>query len=74
MPIRPLSRERTWLFPPTLEELIPVDHPARFVAAFVQELDRATWAKLEVAVDGDPLGGPAYDPRGPCCASGSMDS
>ena len=67
MPIRPLSRERTWLFPPTLEELIPVDHPARFVAAFVQELDRATWAKLEVAVDGDPLGGPAYDPRALLC-------
>jgi transposase len=67
VPIRPLSRERTWLFPPTLEELIPSDHPARFVAAFVEELDRATWAKLEVAVDGDPLGAPSYDPRALLC-------
>lgn len=64
MPIRPLSRDRTWLFPPTLEELIPGDHPARFVAAFVEELDRATWARMEVAIDGDPLGAPSYDPRG----------
>lgn len=67
MPIRPLSRDRTWLFPPTLEELIPADHPARFLAAFVDELDRATWARMDVAVDGDPLGTPSYDPRALLC-------
>lgn len=63
MPIRPWSRQCTWLFPPTLEELIPADHPARFVVSFVEELDRSAWLKMEVVVDGDPLGAPSYDPR-----------
>lgn len=67
MPIRPLSRERTWLLPPSLDELIPADHPARFVAAFVAELSRADWARLEIPVDGDPLGAPGYDPRALLC-------
>jgi len=64
MPIRTLSREDTWLLPPTLDELIPPNHPARFVGAFVQALDRADWAGLEIAAEGDRLGAPSYDPRG----------
>ena len=63
VPVRPLSRDRTWLFPPTLDELIPADHPARFVAAFLNALDRAAWSRMEIALDGDPLGAPSYDPR-----------
>lgn len=67
MPIRPLSRERSWMLPPTLDELVPLDHPARFVAEFVQALKRSEWATMEIAIDGDPLGAPSYDPHTLLC-------
>ena len=63
MPLRPLNREQSWLFPPTLNELLRDDHPARFVAEFVDGLDQAEWAEMGVTLDGDPLGAPAYHPR-----------
>jgi transposase/IS5 family transposase len=63
MPLRPLNREQAWLLPPTLGELIPDDHPSRFVAAFVDSLDRAAWVELGIGPDGEPLGAPAYHPR-----------
>ena len=46
-----------------LDELLPSDHPARFVAEFVDALDREDWAELRLAIDGDALGAPAYHPR-----------
>ncbi len=64
MPLRPLSRNETWLLPPTLDELIPQDHAVRFVAAFVDGLDRAMWAEMGIELDGEALGAPAYHPRG----------
>ncbi|MBI2958301.1 MAG: transposase, partial [Chloroflexi bacterium] len=63
MPVYPLNREKTWLLPPTLDELIPADHPARFVAVFVDGLEQSFWAEMEVSLDGDPLGAPSYHPR-----------
>ena len=63
MPLRPLNREQSWLFPPTLDELLADDHPARFVAEFVDGLDRAQWVEMGIGLDGEPLGAPAYHPR-----------
>jgi transposase len=63
MPQRPLNREQGWLLPPSLEELVPADHPARFVAAFVDALGRRDWGELGVAAEGSALGAPSYAPR-----------
>ena len=63
MPLRDIGREQMWLLPPSLDELLPLDHPARFVAEFVDALDREGWAELGVEIEGDPLGAPAYHPR-----------
>ena len=67
MPLRDMDRERIWLLPPSLDELLPLDHPARFVAEFVDGLDREGWAELGVEIEGDPRGAPAYHPRALLC-------
>jgi transposase len=63
MPVRSFNREQTWLLPPTLDELIPDDHPARFVASIVDNLDVTTWQKMKISLEGDDLGAPQYHPR-----------
>ena len=63
MPLREMGREQIWMLPPTLDELLPLEHPARFVAEFVDALDREDWAELGVDIEGDSMGAPAYHPR-----------
>ena len=50
MRFREMNRELIWLLPPTLDELVPCDHPARVVAEFVDAPDLEEWAKFEVDV------------------------
>ena len=63
MPWREWDREQVWLMPPSLDEVLADDHPARLVAAFVDSLTAAEWAELGVDLGGQPLGAPAYHPR-----------
>jgi transposase len=64
MPSREINRQQTWLFPPTLDEMINNDHPARFIASLVDSLDSAFWLKMNIRLEGDPLGAPSYNARG----------
>jgi len=63
MPLRAISREQGWLLPPSVDELVGEDHPARFVAAFVEALDRTALGEMGIDADGEELGAPAYPPR-----------
>jgi transposase len=63
MPHRPFHRNQNWLLPPDTDSLLPADHPARFVAAFVEALGPDDWRELEIARESHPLGVPAYHPE-----------
>lgn len=55
------SRHQQMMFPPTLDELIPADHPCRVIEAFVGRLDFA--ALGFVRAEPAETGRPGYDPR-----------
>jgi transposase len=63
MPQRPFAREQAYLVPPSLDDWLPPEHPARFAAAFVDELTPSDWAGLGVAVTSDPVGAARFAPR-----------
>ena len=67
MPLRPFNRDQAFLLPPVLDNLVPGDHPARFVAEFVGALDRAQWTEMGVDLNGDGLGAPAYHAQALLC-------
>ncbi len=53
MPVRPNTRGQSWLLPPSLEEVIPARHTARFIAGFLEQLDlRALGLRKVPAVRG----------------------
>ena len=62
MPVRLFSRHSQWLFPPRVDELVSQDHPVRFIAALVDQMDEAAWRGLGVVPRGEREGAPAYDP------------
>ena len=65
MPYREvLAREQGFLLPPTLEDYLPDDHPARFVAEFAASLDLAG---LGLLVEAAAAGRPRYRPEHLLC-------
>jgi len=51
-------KNQTWLFPPSIEELIPEDHVCYLVESFIESLD---FSVFEIKYDG--AGHPGYHPR-----------
>lgn len=62
MTLRSLNREQTWLLPPSLDELISSNHPARYIATFIDSQEHV-WSEMGIPMEGEIMGAPAYHPR-----------
>lgn len=59
--LKGIDREQTMLFPVSLEEMIPKEHPVRIIDLFIQTLDLERLEFIQVVAAGE--GRPAYDPK-----------
>ena len=60
MPFISYSRDQDWLLPPSLGELIPADHPVRFIAEVVDQLP---WDEVGISHLPKSEGKPSYPPQ-----------
>jgi len=60
MPFKSYSRDQDWLLPPSLGELIPGDHPVRFIAEVVDQLP---WDRVGISHMPQSEGQPSYPPQ-----------
>lgn len=63
MRVRPFSREAGWELPASLDALLPVDHPVRFVAQYVDGLTDEDWQQLGISWQEGGQGSHGYHPR-----------
>lgn len=63
MPFRLGNREEGWELPPSLDLLVPADHPVRFVAAYLDSLDATDWRHLGISVQPGERGASRYHPK-----------
>lgn len=62
MPQRPFCRDQAFLLPPRLDEWIRPDHPARFVAAWLDDLPADTWSAMGIDLTPAARGEARYAP------------
>lgn len=63
MPTRRFDRSQQYLVPPSLDDWLPQDHPARFVADLVASFDDETRDALGLGEPAAPNEAPRYDPE-----------